>query len=276
MTERAPSYRALAVHYAERETTFGDAYYRWPSYGEPDGPLMMSYFFWVLEPLHDPGAPPIVVDCGFEPERGKRMGRTCLVEPADALARLDIDPAAVQTLIVTHLHYDHIGNLHLFPNARLALARADFDFWTGDPVAGHPQFAHHTDPDGVEYVRQAAAAGRVDLIDERAEIAPGLTAVLVGGHAPGQLILEVAGEHGPLVLASDSIHYYDELQTDRPFAVFSDLADMYRGYERLRAYAAGGAALVPGHDPLVMERFPPADGAAAQFAVCVTDDRSQS
>ena len=114
------------------------------------------------------------------------------------------------------------------------------------------------------------------LIGDRAELADGITAVRVGGHAPGQLILEVAGEHGPLVLASDAIHYYDELERERPFGVFSDLAGMYRGYATLREYAEAGAVLVPGHDPGVMERFAALDGEAAGLAVCLTDDHQTS
>ncbi|MBV9197823.1 MAG: N-acyl homoserine lactonase family protein [Solirubrobacterales bacterium] len=276
MSAGAPSYRVLAVRYAERETTYVDAYYRWPSYGEPDGPLAMSYYFWVLVPLHDPGAPPIVVDCGFDPERGARMGRRCLCTPADALDRLGVDPAAVELLPVSHIHYDHVGNLQLFANARLPVARAEFEFWTADPVAQREQFAGHADPEGIERLRRAAIQGRLQLIDDRAELAPGLTAIRVGGHAPGQLIFEVAGEHGPVVLASDAIHYYEELRRRRPFAVFADLADMYRAYERLTGYADAGALVVPGHDPLVMDRFPRVDGEAADLAVCVTDSRSST
>jgi glyoxylase-like metal-dependent hydrolase (beta-lactamase superfamily II) len=261
----------LAVHYAERETTFGDAYYRWSTYGEPDGPLRLSYYFWVLEPLHAPGSPPIVVDCGFEPSRGERMGRTCLCPPADALARLGVDPAAVDLLVISHIHWDHVGNLGLFPNAQMPVARAELEFWLEDPVAQRPQFAAHADPDGIELLRRAAAEERVELIEDRAELAPGITAVRVGGHAPGQLVLEVAGEHGQIVLASDAIHYYDELERERPFGIFVDLADMYRGYATLREYVSSGAAVAPGHDPSVMDRFAPLDGDAAGLAVRLTD-----
>jgi glyoxylase-like metal-dependent hydrolase (beta-lactamase superfamily II) len=112
------------------------------------------------------------------------------------------------------------------------------------------------------------------LIEERAEVAPGITAVRVGGHAPGQLVFEVASEHGPIVLASDAIHYDDELERERPFGIFTDLADVYRGYTTLKRYAASGAAVVPGHDPSVMSRFHELDGDAAGLAVCLTDSRS--
>jgi glyoxylase-like metal-dependent hydrolase (beta-lactamase superfamily II) len=260
VSDRSPSYRVLAVQYADRMTTYGDAYYRWPTYGEPDGPLRLSYYFWVLEPLHAPGSPSIVVDCGFEPGLGERLGRRCLCAPAEALARLGIDPAAVESLVISHIHWDHVGNLGLFPNARMPV-----------PVAERAQFAAHADPDGIELLRRATAEERIELIEDRAEVAPGITAVRVGGHAPGQLILMVAGEHGPIVLASDAIHYDDELERERPFGIFVDLADMYRGYRTLREYAAAGAAIVPGHDPSVMNRFAPLDGDAAGLAVCLTD-----
>ena len=202
------------------------------------------------------------------------MGRRCLCRPADALARLGIDPAAVEKLVISHIHYDHVGNLDLFPNARMPVARAELEFWTVDPVAQRPQFAIHADPDAIEALRRAAAEQRLELIEDRAEVAPGITAVRVGGHAPGQLVFEVAGEHGPIVLASDAIHFDDELERQRPFGIFTDLADMYRGYAALRRYAAAGAAVVPGHDPSVMSRFAPLDGDAAGLAVCLTDTRS--
>jgi glyoxylase-like metal-dependent hydrolase (beta-lactamase superfamily II) len=197
-----------------------------------------------------------------------------LCRPADALARLGIDPAAVDLLVISHIHWDHVGNLDLFPNARMPVARAELEFWTADPVAQRPQFAAHADPHGIEQLRRAASEERVELIEDRADVAPGITAVRVGGHAPGQLVFEVAGEHGPIVLASDAIHYDAELELERPFAIFSDLADVYRGYATLKRYASDGAAVVPGHDPSVMRRFAPLGGDAAGLAVCLTDSRS--
>lgn len=276
MSSGAASYRALAVRYAERESTLADVYYRWSSYGEPDGPLAMSYYFWMLQPGHEPGAPPIVVDCGFDPELGERMGRRCLCRPDQALGRLGVDPAAVQLLILSHIHYDHVGNLHLFPNARIVVARAEYDFWTADPVAQRAQFAQHADPAGIEHLRQAHAEGRVELIGDRAEVAPGVGAIRVGGHGPGQLVLAVAGEGGPVLLSSDAVHYYEELDRERPFAVFYNLSDVYRGYDTVRDHLATGARLVPGHDPLVMDRFPRVDGDAADIAVCLTETRSDT
>lgn len=271
MSSVAPSYRAYAVRYADRETTLSECYYAWPSYGEPDAPLVMSYFFWVLEPLHDPAGGPIVVDTGFAPERSD--GRISRITPGDGLALLGIDPGVVERLVISHMHYDHIGNVALFPRARITIALRDYDFWARDPLAGRPQFSRHTDWHGVESLRRAEADGRLELIGRETEIAPGVTALDVGGHSPGQLIFDVAGEDGMVTLASDAIHYYDELDDDRPFQIFSDLAGMYRGYEQLRERVAAGAALVAGHDPDVLQRFPRLEG-GGEHVVSLTRVRS--
>jgi glyoxylase-like metal-dependent hydrolase (beta-lactamase superfamily II) len=248
-------HRVVAVRYAERETTRSEVYYRWSTYGEPDGPLRLAYYFWVLDP---PAGPPVVVDCGFRVDEGARRGRPCSIEPAAALTRLGIDPASVKQVVLTHLHYDHIGNVDLFPSALLVIARREQDFWTG-LLAARPHFAEHTDPGAVAVVARAAAAGQVRFVEDELEVTPGIVALRVGGHCPGQLIVAVDTIAGGVLLASDALHYYDELATERPFAVFANLPDVYHAYDTIRALTATSRVLVPGHDPLVMERHPDLD-----------------
>ncbi len=256
-------YRIVAVRYATRETTKSDVYYRYHAYGEPDGPLRMDYYFWLLER----DGRTIVVDTGFDPEVGARLGRRCLCPPAEALARLGVDPERVEQVVVTHLHYDHVGNLGLFRGAELVVAQREIDFWSG-PAARRFHFAQVVVPEEVARVELAAREGRVRSVVEEGVVAPGLTVIPVGGHSPGQLVLVVETARGRVVLASDVIHYYEELELDRPFAVLVDLAETYEAYDTLRGLGVGASVPpVPGHDPLVMERFPGLDGDAARLAV---------
>ena len=101
-------------------------------------------------------------------------------------------------------------------------------------------------------------------------MAPGIRAITVGGHAAGQQILIVDTDRGPVVLASDAAHLYEELALRRPFAIAVDIRQMYEAYDLLRSMEADGAIVVPGHDPAVTERFPTvggeADGIAYQLA----------
>jgi glyoxylase-like metal-dependent hydrolase (beta-lactamase superfamily II) len=193
----------VAVRYATLNSTRGALYYRWADYGEPDGPQVMDYFFYVLRG----DGRTIVVDCGFDPVAGARRGRTCLTEPVEALRLLGIEPAEAETMLISHLHYDHIGNLGAFTKARFLVPERELAFWTSD-VARYHGFWHHVEADEIARVADLHAAGRVDTYGGATEIAPGLNALEVGGHSPGQQILLVDTASGRLVLTSDAVHLY--------------------------------------------------------------------
>jgi glyoxylase-like metal-dependent hydrolase (beta-lactamase superfamily II) len=288
-------YEIAAVRYGTRLTTKSDVFLHYGLYGEPDEPTRMDYFFWVLL-----GAGrTILVDCGFNEQSGARRGRTMLCPPVTALHRLGIDPADVTALIVTHAHYDHIGNLDQFPAAEVVMSAAEFEFWTG-PLADRPLFATSAEADDIAALQRARADGRLRLLARadspplctpgatsplgplaapagglagRAKPAPpvahavtaGVRVLEVGGHTPGQLVVLARTSDGEAVLASDALHYYDEARMDRPFAHVADLPAMYHGFELLRRLAAEpGRYLVAGHDPEVMRRFPALMGPAGR------------
>jgi glyoxylase-like metal-dependent hydrolase (beta-lactamase superfamily II) len=241
-------YEVAALRYGTRSTRKSECYYRWASYGEADAEIGMDYFFWVLRN----GDSTIVVDTGFHPDSGARRGRTTVCPPVEALRRIGVEPETVPTVILTHLHYDHTGNLEWFPDAELVVQRSELEFWSG-PEARHEQFAPLIEPEEIERI----AAGRLRLIDGDAEIAPGIQAICVGGHSPGQTVLVVETPSGTAVIASDAVHYYEELELERPFEIMVDLRAMYSAYAIVRELASRpGAALLVGHDPEVMNRFP--------------------
>ena len=253
----------LAVRYGTLQTTRADAYYRYQAYGEPDGPQRLDYFFWIVRRPDET----ILVDTGFGPEVGGRRGRTCLIEPAEAMELLGVGPETVSRVVLTHLHYDHTGNLDRFPDAQLLVPARELDFWLG-PLARRAQFAHAVEPTELGQVLAAVDAGRVRRLEGGEEIADGVHAILLGGHSPGQIALGIDSRAGWVVLASDALHFYEELERDWPFGVVADLAEMYEGYDTLRELSGTpGAHLVPGHDAEVMTRYPRAAGAAVGFAV---------
>ena len=245
----------LAVRYGTRTTSKAESFLNWDVYGEPDEPITMDYFFWVVRDA----ARTVVVDCGFDPDVGRRRGRTVLADPVEALAAVGIDPAAVQRLVVSHAHYDHIGRLDRFTGAEIVMTRSELEFWTG-PYAGRRQFAHPTE--AAELAALEGARDRITTFDGTYDLGGGLRLVEVGGHTPGQLIAlaEVdgpGGETGTAVLATDTLHFYEEAEADRPFNVVADLRAMYAGFDLLNDLAGRpGWALVAGHDPAVGRRFP--------------------
>ena len=74
------------------------------------------------------------------------------------------------------------------------------------------------------------------------EIAEGVHAILLGGHSPGQhRARRSTRAAGWVVLASDAVHFYEELERDRPFGVIADLAEMYEAYDTLRELSGARA-----------------------------------
>jgi len=211
----------------------------------------MDYFFYMLHR----GSDAIVLDTGFHPDAAERRGRTCLKHPRDALTALGVDPGDVSRVIVSHLHYDHVGSLDLFPGARVFVPERELSFWTSD-IARHPQFSRHVEPSTISHLVALERKNRVDRYDGTRELVPGVRAITVAGHSPGQQVFVVQTAGKPIMLASDAAHFYEELEYDRPFGVVVNLVDMYRAYEMLRdLHRELGAVLVPGHDPRVTERF---------------------
>ncbi|MBO0850024.1 MAG: hypothetical protein J2P20_11215, partial [Pseudonocardia sp.] len=104
-------------------------------------------------------------------------------------------------------------------------------------------------------------------IDAQTEVYPGITVYPVGGHCPGELLTLARSASGPLILAADAAHFYEQIDNEWPFFAFTDLGEMRRALSFINRLAVDeGAAVVPGHDGRVRQRFSPLDGPAGDIA----------
>jgi glyoxylase-like metal-dependent hydrolase (beta-lactamase superfamily II) len=248
----SPQYEVYAIKYAHHERRASENFIG----GDPhDGPMPLDFFVWLIR-----GAGrEIVVDTGFSAATAARRQRQHLRCPTEGLRALDVDARKIKEVVITHLHYDHVGNFDLFPAATFHLQDREMRYATGRHMA-QPVFRGAFDVEDVVGMVRKAYAGRVQFHDGDAEIAPGISLHYIGGHTMGLQVVRVATRRGWLVLASDASHLYANMEQVRPFPIVYNVADMVQGYERLRALADSPAHIIPGHDPLVLVRYPAPEG----------------
>ena len=221
-----------------------------------DAPMPLDFFVWLLRS----GTRQIVVDTGFRGEGELPRNRRIIRNVETALAQMKCDAARVHDVIITHLHYDHAGNLDLFPAAQFHLQDREMNFASGRNMCV-ACLRHAFDVEDVVKMLRAVYADRVRFHDGDAQIAPGVSVHHVGGHTDGLQMVRVQTARGPVVLASDAAHFYANYEKGVPFPIVYNVGDMARGWSRALELADGDVTrVIPGHDPDVRTHFPAVAG----------------
>jgi len=242
------SYEIYAIKYAHHERNASANFLG----GDPhDGPMPMDYFVWLIRGR----GREIVVDSGFNAAVAAKRGRRITLPVEEGLRLMQVDVAGVKDVVITHLHYDHVGNFDIFPQATFHLQDLEMQYATGRCMAVEAMRHAYELEDVVGMVRRVYA-GRVRFHGGDGELAPGVTLHHVGGHTLGLQIVRVATRRGWVVLASDASHFYANMEEGRPYPIVYNVGDMVEGWRRAQALADSPAHVIPGHDPLVMERYP--------------------
>jgi glyoxylase-like metal-dependent hydrolase (beta-lactamase superfamily II) len=252
-------YELFALRYANRPARRHEHFIG----GDPhDGPMPMDYFVWLARNADRA----VVIDIGFTEESGGKRGRKLERDPIDSLALLGVKPADVEDVILTHMHYDHVGNFHKFPKARFHLQEPEIQYAVGRYMR-HKQLAKSFEPDDVCGIVRLNFDGRVQYHNGPATVVPGIDIVPTGGHSAGLQFVKVKTKRGVVVVASDVTHFYENMETYRPFTTALHIGEMLDAFDTLRAHAASPELIVPGHDPLVMQRYPAVSDALKGIAV---------
>lgn len=222
----------------------------------PERQTTIYYYLWLLKGRDES----IVVDTGFSPEAAQRRGLTHYAHPLERLAQLRVNPLSINRILVSHLHWDHFATPEYFPQATFYLQGREAQFYAG-PFARYRAFNEFVDPESIAKMVSLIYQGRIRFLDGSEEILPGLRLHLTGGHTPGHQIMEVETLRGRAILAVDAAHLYANLEEMVPGGVIVDLREMVEGLERVKALAGSTELIFPGHDPLLLQKFPKtADG----------------
>ncbi len=236
--------------------------------GDPhDAPMPLDYFVWAIKGKDRN----FILDTGFDAAMGRKRGREFLRCPGEGLRAIGVDPAGVEDVIVSHMHYDHCGNYDLFPRARYHLQDKEIAFCTGRCMCHAGLRVAFEEEDVIAMIRKLFA-GRMAFNDGAAELAPGLSVHYVGGHSKGLQVVRVLTRRGWMVLAADASHFYANMEEGRAFPILHNLEETLEGYATLRRLASRPENIIPGHDPLVLARYPAAAPGLAGVAVRLDAD----
>ncbi|GAB5468038.1 MAG: N-acyl homoserine lactonase family protein [Rhodospirillales bacterium] len=244
----APNYDVYALLYAKSLRPSRD-YFLFPD--PHDGPLPIFYYVWLIRGE----GRTILVDCGFSAERAVTRKRDFLRCPTEGLAALGVAASEIDTVVLTHLHYDHAGNIDLFPKAEFVVQDEEMRFATGRYMRYPPVRAPFEAEDVVSLVRRNYES-RVRFVAGDQELAPGIDLHLIGGHTYGLQAVSVSTKRGRVVLASDAAHFFENMTLENPFPIVADIPRMMAGHETLQRLAPTSDHLIPGHDPKVMDLYP--------------------
>jgi glyoxylase-like metal-dependent hydrolase (beta-lactamase superfamily II) len=212
----------------------------------------LDFYVWVAKRSDQV----FLIDTGMGEETAKRRGDQFIRAPADAIQLLGLDPAKLEDIILTHLHYDHAGMLHRYPQARFHLQDSEMAYATGRCMCSRLLRRGYEVDDVVHLVR-CVYADRVTFHDQNVEITSGLSVHRIGGHTGGQQVVRIWTERGWVVLASDASHLFINMREGAPFPSVYRVDEMMEGYRILHHLSNGSwDHVIPGHDPLVMRLYP--------------------
>jgi glyoxylase-like metal-dependent hydrolase (beta-lactamase superfamily II) len=162
------------------------------------------------------------------------VGRRSLL--VESLGRLGLQPSDIDTVVLTHSHWDHILNADVFKNAEFLLHPWEVEY------AKSPHPGDWATPD---YTWTILERCRIREVQEGAEIDDGVRVILTPGHTRGSISLVVQQNNGPVVVCGDALPTARTALDECPYLVFWDVDDARRSARKI---LDSGEVLYPGHD----------------------------
>jgi N-acyl homoserine lactone hydrolase len=180
-------------------------------------------------------------------------------EMVSQLAKCGVTPEDIDIVILTHLHWDHVGGVTLFPNAQFLATQEEVRF----ALCPIPTFYN-----GYEALQIGMTPmflkimNRMRTIEmKEKEIVEGVRVIPLPGHSPGSIGVVVETPEGPFVIAGDTVCKYGNLEgapeQNLPYlmtGIFTDMGAVWRSFEIIDEIVGGEYfRVIPGHDPQVFD-----------------------
>ena len=228
---------------------------------DKDRKIDLQMMIWLVK---GPGGRNILVDTGCYHENVvKGKGIKNLIKASEAIAKLGLSAADITDVIITHMHWDHADGMDLFPNAKIWIQKDEYVYYTG--LAWQSDGKHGgIEPDDVLTLVKLNMDHRVNLVDgDNVEIIDGIRVYTGGRHTFASQYAGVRTTSGTIVIASDNMYLYENLEKHAPIAQTFDPDSNLKAQDRMKQLASRPDLIVPGHDPAVFIKFPkPGNGVA--------------
>lgn len=249
MSFSLPTYEIYAVKYAGPFTR-PVAKVLWNMDWEKE--TTVNYYLWVVKGNGEI----LIVDCGVAPALAQKMELNGYINPVQVLARIGIEASQIKRAVITHINFDHISGIELFPNATFYVQQKEFDFWIKDPLAKKAPFLMYTDPVGNGHLARLEGTDRLVLIKGDQEVRPGIELLLAPGHSPGLQVVAVNTVKGIAILGSDCGHIFKNYEMEIPSCFIIDMVAWMKTYDKVKARVSSLDLLFPGHDMKMLTDYP--------------------
>jgi glyoxylase-like metal-dependent hydrolase (beta-lactamase superfamily II) len=208
----------------------------------------------------------ILFDSGFYREQFMQQWKPAdYSKPSEAIAKVGLKPDDITDVVISHAHWDHLDGADLFPKARVWIQKEEFDYYD------QPEHQQRSGvfPVDMQMLEKIKADGRLELIDgDDRTIFPGIVAYTGGHHTYASQFIGVHTRKGTVVLASDNVYLYMNLEKHLPIseAFGGDYAGNLAAQDRMRKIASQPNLIIPGHDPLEFVKFPKPGNGVARIA----------
>ena len=218
--------------------------------------ISINYYIWAIR---NKDGETTLVDTGTGPTLARELKLKGFVPPEQLVARLGVKREEVTKVIMTHMHFDHVGGMEnfpqLYPNATFYVQKSEYDFWVNNPISRRPPFKRSRYDLGNKGLTDLAGGQRLVMLDGDRVIGPDMELLLVPGHSPGLQGVLLNTAKGSAVVASDSAHIARSFRDDMPSSIIADMVTWLKSYDKLRARAPI-ENLFPGHDALMLSNYP--------------------
>lgn len=202
----------------------------------------------------------IIFDTGYYDEvRFASDGGAGVLRASEYLEAVGLKPEDIDTVILSHLHYDHCDNVELFSNAKVYVGRHEYEGWKKacQEIPRHHKVVFvYFEERVLEKLKKIEEEGRLVLVEDGEEIYPGISVHLAAGHSFGDQVLAINTEDGVYVSTQDAAYTLENVETWTPMGYGLSQVGMCNAFDVIRKLVDDNMLhVIPGHDVNMFKKY---------------------